>query len=331
MAPLVVGLSGPALLPDEAAFLARVRPVGIILFGRNVTTAEAVTALVRDARDACNPAFVLMDQEGGRVQRLRPPLAQRMPAAAAIGAVYAKNPEAGERAAYLAGRLIAADLAPYGINMPCLPVADVPVPGGHDVIGDRAYADDPAAVARLAGAAIAGVLAGGAIPVMKHCPGHGRAMVDSHFDLPRVTADRAALETDFAPFRALSACPAAMTAHLLYEAIDGARPGTLSPVVTALIREEIGFDGLLMTDDISMEALSGGVADRGVAALEAGVDVVLHCNGDFDEMRALGEALPPITAAADARVARALAARSAPTVHDVDGLRAEFAACLNAP
>jgi beta-N-acetylhexosaminidase len=327
-APLIVGLSGTTLTADERTFLAAVRPFGIILFARNVSRADDLAGLVAEAKAASGAPLAFVDQEGGRVQRLRPPLAPRYPPAAAIGALHAANPAAGIRAAFLAGRLIGADLRRFGIDSPCLPVADVPASGAHDVIGDRAYARDPAVVATLAAAAAEGVLAAGGLPVAKHIPGHGRAAADSHHELPTVTADRTALEADFAPFRALAALPMAMTAHIRYSVLDPDRPATLSPGVVALIRGEIGFDGLLMTDDISMRALSGDLARNAAAALEAGCDCVLHCNGDLAEMAALAAALPPLGGAAARRLEAALAARRTPDDAPLGELRAEFDALL---
>jgi beta-N-acetylhexosaminidase len=322
-APLIVGLSGPVLTPDERAFLREARPLGIILFARNIADEAQLVRLVAEAKEAAAAPLGFVDQEGGRVQRIRPPLAPRYPSAATIAAL---GGEAARRAAWLAGRLIGADIARFGLDSPCLPVADVPVPGAHDVIGDRAYGHDPETVAALAGAAAAGVLAAGCLPVAKHIPGHGRAVSDSHHELPTVTADRAALDADFAPFRALAGLPMAMTAHVRYTAIDAGRPATLSPAAIALIRDEIGFDGLLMSDDISMRALSGPVDADAAAALAAGCDVILHCNGDLREMAAIADALPPMTDDAARRLAAALAARRTPDDGALPALREEFAA-----
>lgn len=328
-APLIVGLSGTALTADEAAFLAATRPLGLILFKRNIGTADEITRLVAAAQEASGARLVLIDQEGGRVQRIGPPLAPRYPPAASIGALHAADPARAARAAWLAGHLIAADLAPFGINTPCLPVADVPVPGAHDVIGDRAYGQTPDIVAALAGAAAEGVMAAGALPVVKHIPGHGRAWVDSHVSLPVVEADRTALERDFAPFRALAATPVGMTAHVVYTAIDPARPATLSPAAIDLIRTDIGFDGLLMGDDISMGAISGDIGANAAASLAAGCDCVLHCNGDLGEMDAIAAAIGPMTDAAARRLAAAHA-RLGPAPADVAALRDEFADLVGA-
>ncbi|WP_226581778.1 beta-N-acetylhexosaminidase [Acuticoccus sediminis] len=327
--PLIVGLCGTRLTADEAAFLAEARPLGLILFRRNIGSREEIVRLVEDARAASGARLVLIDQEGGRVQRIGPPLAERYPPARSIGALYARDAEAGARAAWLAGHLIAADLLPLGINTPCLPVADVPVPGAHDVIGDRAYAEEPDAVARLAGAAMDGVLAAGALPVVKHVPGHGRACADSHFSLPVVDAPRDALERDFAPFRALAAAPLGMTAHVVYNALDTDLPATLSSTVLDLIRRDIGFDGLLMTDDISMGALTGDIGANARASLVAGCDCVLHCNGDMDEMTAVAGALGPIGPDAARRLDAAHAALGAGP-GDVTALREEFHSLVGA-
>lgn len=325
-APLIVGLSGPRLTTAETRYLHAVRPLGVILFARNVVGREQVRELTRAAREASGCELVLVDQEGGRVQRIGPPLAPAYPAAAAIGALAAHDRSAAVRAAWLAGRLIGADLAELGLDVPCLPVADVPAPGSHSVIGDRAYGRDGATVALLAEAAAAGVLAAGCLPVVKHIPGHGRAAVDSHHELPVVSAPREALAADFAPFRRLAGLPMAMTAHVCYAALDD-RPATLSPAILGeVVRGEIGFDGLLMTDDISMRALRGDVGDLGAQALAAGCDCVLHCNGRFGEMERLAGALPPLSPAGERRLAAALARRTAAEPVDLAALRAEFAA-----
>jgi len=325
--PLVVGLSGLRPTDAERAFLRDARPVGVILFARNLSDAEGLRRIVGEVGEACD-CLLFVDQEGGRVQRLRPPLAPRYPAAAVIGALHARDAEAGSRAAYLAGRLIGEDLAAYGLDTPCLPVADVTDEGTHDAIGDRAFSRDAAAVATLAGAAAEGVMAAGCLPIMKHVPGQGRARADSHLECPVVDASREALERDFQPFRALAGLPMAMTAHVRYPAIDPQKPATLSPDVLALVREEIGFRGLLFTDDIVMGALGPDRVASGRAALEAGCDVVLHCSGDLSEMEAMAASFPEMEAGGLARLEAALAARRAPDEADVAALREEFAALL---
>ncbi len=321
--------AAPRLSADERRFFADESPWGFILFARNVTEASQLEDLVAELIElggrATTPIFI--DQEGGRIQRLKPPLAPQYPPAATIGEVYASDPEAGQRAAWLQGRLLAGDLMAYGINADCIPCIDVPTADAHSVIGDRAYATNPEAVATLGGAAADGLLAGGLLPVMKHIPGHGRGNADSHLALPVVATTRGELSrTDFAPFHALRRLPAAMTAHILYSAIDPVHPATLSStVIESVIREEIGFDGLLMSDDISMKALAGDLTELSRRALEAGCDVVLHCNGDFDEMRKVAAAARPLSGDAQRRAVEAESVISARgTGGDMPALRAEY-------
>ncbi|WP_246232453.1 beta-N-acetylhexosaminidase [Aurantimonas aggregata] len=321
---------GQRLSAEERAFFAGERPYGFILFGRNIASGSQLSDLVAELRDVggreSTPIFV--DQEGGRINRLKPPLAPSYPTPADIGKLHAADAEAGERAAWLQGRLLAADLMPYGINADCIPCVDVPVPGANSVIGDRAYAETPAAVAALGKAVAEGLMAGGVLPVMKHIPGHGRGNADSHHALPVVATSRDELaRTDFAPFRALRALPAAMTAHILYSDIDASAPATLSPsVIGDVIRTEIGFDGLLMTDDMSMKALAGDLLDLGRRALEAGCDVLLHCNGEMDEMRRIAAAAGPLSGDAErrARDAEAVIARGIAGARDDAAFRAEY-------
>ena len=320
----IVGCSGLALTADERAFLRDAEPWGLILFGRNVGDAEQIRALVADFRDAVGRADapVLIDQEGGRVQRIRPPLALSHPPAARYGALYARDPEAGVAAARIGAELMAGELGAMGITVDCLPVLDLPVDGMTQAIGDRAYAQEPEAVADLGRAVIEGMLAGGVLPVIKHMPGHGRATVDSHHHLPRVTADRAMLEArDFAPFRALNRAPVGMTGHLVFEAIDPDRPATLSPIVLSeIVRGYIGFDGLLMSDDLSMKALSGPVGASAAGELAAGCDLALHCNGDMGEMREVAAAAPRLEGRSAERAAAALALIAAPAEADLIAL-----------
>lgn len=318
----ISGCSGTALTPDERVFFADERPWGFILFGRNVESVGQLTALCASLQEFGDgqelPIFI--DQEGGRVRRLKPPMAHPLPAGQALGRVYDKERQAGIAAARAHGRLLAADLRRYGINADCIPCLDVAFDGAHSVIGDRALSADPDAVAALGRAMAEGALSMGVLPVMKHLPGHGRVQVDSHYDLPHVHADRAALEAvDMRPFKALSDLPAAMTAHILYEAIDRTRPATLSPTVIAdTIRGTIGFDGLLMTDDISMKALRAPIAESAGQAIEAGCDIVLHCNGDMAEMRAVAGAVPVLAGQAARRAAHAMALIGQPAAMPVD-------------
>jgi beta-N-acetylhexosaminidase len=292
----IVGCSGPELTPDEIAFFREASPWGFILFKRNVETPAQVRALCASWREAVgrDNAPILIDQEGGRVQRMGPPHWPSYPSGSAYGGLHASDPVVRRELTRLGARLIAHDLLSVGINVDCLPVLDVPVPGAHDVIGDRAYGRDPATVAVLGRAAAEGLLAGGVLPVIKHIPGHGRAFADSHLSLPLVETPREELERhDFAPFRVLSDMPLAMTAHVVYTALDPDRPATTSPTVMRdVIRGQIGFDGLVMSDDLSMQALSGTLRERAEASFAAGCDVALHCNGKLSEMIAVAEASP---------------------------------------
>ena len=321
----IAGCAGLALSADERAFFTEARPWGLILFRRNVESPEQVRALVDSFRQLLGEeAAVLVDQEGGRVQRLGPPHWPAYPPAAA----YAGASGDDVKLARLAGRLIAGDLRPLGIDVDCLPVLDIRMAGAHQIIGDRAYADNPEDVARLGRAAAAGLLEGGVMPVMKHMPGHGRALADSHLELPRVKAAREELARDFAPFRANADRPAGMTAHVVYEALDPSRPATQSPIVVEnIIRGDIGFDGLLMSDDLSMKALAGAYEERAARVYAAGVDLVLHCNGDLREAEAVARAAPVLAGRALARVerARALVAKAAAEAAPFDPVEARAA------
>lgn len=327
----ITGLSGAILSADERSFLREADPWGLILFKRNVETPQQVSRLTSSFRDALGrDAPVLVDQEGGRVQRLGPPHWPSYPPGAAYGGLYDQDRVAGLRAAWLGARLIACDLHAVGIDVNCLPVADVPAAGADPVIGDRAYGETPEKVAALARAAAVGSLAGGVLPVMKHLPGHGRAGADSHAALPVVDASRDALEaSDFAAFRALSDLPLAMTAHVVFRSIDPIDPATTSAtLVGEVIRGWIGFHGLLMSDDISMQALSGPIGERTRAAIAAGCDLVLHCNGKLAEMQAVAGAVPQLAGDAAARAEAALQRRQVPDRSDMAELRAELAALL---
>ncbi len=326
---MILGASGLSLTADESAFYRDERPWGFILFARNVGDAGQLRDLAAALRDSVErpDAPIFIDQEGGRVQRLRPPLAPDYPAAGALGALYRRDREAGLRAAWLMSRLHAFDLIRVGVDADCLPVLDVPVEGAHDVIGQRAYGKDPETVIALGRAAAEGLFSGGMLPVMKHIPGHGRAGVDTHFELPTVTASLKELRRhDFAPFQALRDLPMAMTAHVVYSAIDPGNPATHSEkVVEEIIRGEVGFDGLLMSDDISMKALSGDFATKTAAILAAGCDVVLHCNGVMEEMEAVAAKADVLSGKALSRAERALAARRPADATVEAAARAEFA------
>jgi beta-N-acetylhexosaminidase len=327
----IAGLAGLELAPAERAFLADAAPWGLILFKRNIDAPAQVERLVSAARDALGRhAPVLVDQEGGRVQRLGPPHWPVYPPGAAYGRLYDADPASGVAAARLGARLIAADLAPLGIDVDCLPLGDVPVAGANPIIGDRAYGDTPDKVAAIAAAIADGLMEGGVLPVLKHLPGHGRPTADSHELLPVVTTERATLDTtDFAAFQALSRLPLGMTAHVVFTSIDPATPATTSPIIiNEVIRAFIGFAGALMSDDVSMGALTGTIAERTRAAIAAGCDLVLHCNGNLDEMRAVASEAPELAGGAAERCAAALALRRRPTDIDLAAARAEFSALL---
>lgn len=323
----ITGLEGLTVSPNERAFLREARPWGLIIFKRNISSPDQVAELAQSFREIVGAeAPVLVDQEGGRVQRLGPPHWRAYPPGARYGQLYDRQPEVGIAAARLAGHLIAADLRPLGIDVDCLPIADIPAAGGDPVIGDRAYGTEPGKVARIAKAIAEGLQAGGVLPVLKHLPGHGRATTDSHHNLPVVNTDRATLEaTDFSAFRPLAGLPLGMTAHVVFSAIDPIAPATTSvTMVRQVIRGFIGFQGLLMSDDVSMNALSGSIAERSRDALAAGCDVVLHCNGDLREMVAVAGATPELSGEAAIRAEAALAARSEPEEFDTEAARALF-------
>jgi beta-N-acetylhexosaminidase len=326
---VVFGCAGERLSPAEAQFFKAVDPLGFILFRRNCDTPEQVCELVAALRECVGRANapVLIDQEGGRVARLGPPHWRRYPAAATFAALA---DGLAETAARLGARLIADDLGRLGITVGCLPVLDLSVAGADPVIGDRAFGSVPERVARLGLAVCEGLLAGGVLPVVKHIPGHGRARVDSHFGLPEVDTRHEVLsQTDFAPFRALAAMPWAMTAHIIYMAIDAAAPATLSPrIIGNIIRGEIGFEGVLISDDLSMQALGGAVGERARRALAAGCDLVLHCNGKPAEMEEVAAATAALSTAAVRRLARAEAMRRASNGFDRQDAERQFDALL---
>ena len=328
----ITGLAGTTLSPAERAFVREGEPWGFIIFKRNVETPSQLSRLIASVRETVGrDAPVLVDQEGGRVQRLGPPHWPSYPPGAAYGHLYDRDAGAGIKAAYLGARLIAADLAAVGIDVDCLPLADVPASGADPVIGDRAYGRSAEKVAVLARAVADGLLAGGVLPVLKHIPGHGRATADSHHALPVVETDQETLrKSDFAAFRPLSDLPLAMTAHVVYTAIDPIAPATTSvTLVRDVIRGWLGFAGLLMSDDISMGALSGSIEVRARSAITAGCDVILHCNGELAEMQAVASAVPVLTGEAAARTDAALGRRAKVRKEDLAALRAEWAALVN--
>lgn len=322
----ILGCAGPVLDRGEARALARLDPWGLILFARNVQNPGQLRRLTGDLRAALGRnAPIFIDQEGGRVARLRPPEWRGWPAP--LDVLACLPGAAAERYLWLRYRLIAAELRDLGIDGNCAPLADIARPETHAILRDRCYGTSPAEVVPRTRAVAEACLSGGVLPVLKHIPGHGRATADSHLDLPRVTATRADLDTgDFAAFRALADLPLGMTAHIVYDALDAARPATLSATAIGAIRADMGFDGLLMTDDISMQALSGPLAARSAAAIGAGCDLVLHCNGQMAEMEEVADAAGGLSPAAAERAARALAARRAPEAADLPALAAECAA-----
>lgn len=323
---VIFGCGGTGLSQSEKHFFRDVNPWGFILFARNVDTPDQLRGLTADLRDAVGwNAPIMIDQEGGRVQRMRPPHWREFPPALDQMRT-ARDPI---RAQWLRNRLIADDLYRVGIDVNCAPLADLVENGTHPVLRNRLYGDDVETVVQAAQSACDGLLAGGVLPILKHIPGYGRATVDSHLDLPRVDVPLPDLQSrDFAPFVALNGVQMGMTAHIVFDAIDPDLPATCSPKAMQMIRRDIGFDGLLMTDDISMQALSGTIAERAVAALNAGCDLALHCNGVMAEMRAVADAVPQMTQAAQTRANCALAARRAPDDADIAALEAEYATLL---
>ena len=324
----ITGVSGPELNAAEREFIRAERPWGFILFKRNADNPAQVLRLVNELREALGEpdAPVLIDQEGGRVQRLGPPHWPPYPAGAVFGKLYDIDPARGLVAARLSARLIAADLQEVGVSVNCLPLADVPVGGADNVIGNRAYGTEPAKVAAIARAVTEGLEQGGILPVLKHIPGHGRATADSHLKLPRVDTPLGELErTDFAAFQPLADLPMAMTAHVVFSALDPAQPATTSAtIINQVIRGVIGFQGLLMSDDVSMNALAGSIAERTAAIVAAGCDMVLHCNGRLDEMREVAREAPVLSGKALARAKRALASRKPPQPLDRLAARVEL-------
>ncbi len=329
----ITGVSGLELNADEREFIRSERPWGFILFKRNIETPAQTALLIRELRDAVGEpaAPVLIDQEGGRVQRFGPPHWPTYPAGAVFGTLYDTDPALGLAAARLSARLIAADLLETGVTVDCLPLADVPVAGADAVIGNRAYGTEPGKVAAIARAVTEGLEQGGILPVLKHIPGHGRATADTHFKLPVVDTPRAELErTDFAAFQPLADLPMAMTAHVVFSALDSAHPATTSAtIIEQVIRGVIGFRGLLMSDDVSMNALAGSIAERTQAIFTAGCDMVLHCNGKLDEMREVAAVTPELSGKALERARQALASRRTPQAFDRLAGRAELDALID--
>lgn len=331
MLPIIYAFSGPELTADERALFKASDPAGYILFKRNCETPEQVRALTDSLRELSGRADVpiLIDQEGGRVARLGPPHWPLFPTGEAFGRLYETAPLSALEAARANALALALLLRDLGINVDCLPLLDVRSPGGHDIIGDRAYGTDPMRVAALGDMTLRGLREGGVAGIVKHIPGHGRAAADSHLELPVVTVSREELEIDLAPFRKLANAPMAMTAHVTYTAFDPDRCASLSPVVIGeVIRRDIGFDGLLMSDDLAMKALGGSFAERAIGVMAAGCDVALHCSGDFTEMAEIADAGPAMTVAAAERLARAMAWADGRAQADLDELAAKRDALL---
>jgi len=319
----ILGCSGPNLTTEERAFFAEAQPWGFILFARNVETPEQLLRLTEGLRASVGRnAPVLIDQEGGRVQRMRAPIWREWVPPLDDAA---RANKASPRAMYLRYRLIASELRSVGIDVNCAPMLDLARKNTHSFLRNRCYGNDPTDVVALGRAVADGLLAGGVLPVMKHIPGHGAATLDSHETVPVVDLPSETLETeDFAPFRALCDLPMAMTGHIIYTAFDAERPATISPTLLGKVRADIGFDGLIMTDDISMGALSGDPGTRSAAALSAGCDLALHCNGTMTEMEQVVHAVGTMTELAAARAARALVHRQAPDATDLEALAAEY-------
>lgn len=310
MLPVIFGLASPVLGDEERAFFRQADPAGFVLFARNCETRAQLRGLTDALRDTVGreSVAILIDQEGGRVARMTPPEWPEFPAQARFAALYEKAPISAMEAARVNAEALGRMLSEVGVTVDCLPLLDIPQSGADDIIGDRALGHEPLRVAALGRAVLDGLAAGGCVGVIKHLPGHGRALVDSHKALPVIDASDLELETDIAPFRALKDAPMAMMAHLLYRAWDAERPASLSPTIIAgIVRDRIGFEGLLMSDDIGMEALSGTPAERARAAIDAGCDLALHCSGDLAEMKAIAQAIPALSEVGDQRLARAMA------------------------
>lgn len=316
MKPVIFGLSGESLTPDERAFFCQADPAGYILFKRNCATRAQMRALTDDLRalHGRDDLLIMIDQEGGRVARMQPPEWPAFPAGAAFDRLYDLAPSSAIAAARANAQAIALMLAEVGVTVDALPLLDVRQDGASDIMGDRTLGADPMRVAALGRATLEGLAEGGVVGVIKHMPGHGRAMVDSHHELPVVDANLNALETDLAPFRTLRNAPIGMTAHVVYTEWDAERPASLSPaIIGEIIRDSIGFGGLLMSDDLDMQALEGTIPDRAAGVVAAGCDLALNCWGRMDDMVGIAERLPDITEIARARLDRAMASVSRAT------------------
>lgn len=320
MIPAFFGLKGLRLSAEEKDFFNSVQPAGYILFARNIETPEQIRALTSELKELSGSSHlpILIDQEGGRVTRLRPPHWTAHPPSEVYGQIFAKNEAKAKQAVFLTGKIIAAELLNLGVNVDCLPVLDIPISDADPIIGDRAYALNAKDVSVIGRWAAQSLLDHGVIPVIKHIPGHGRALVDSHLSLPIVDTSLEELrQSDFIPFEVLNDMPMAMTAHVVYSALDQNHCATLSKtVIQNIIRKEIGFGGLLMSDDLSMKALKGAFGDRALHALNAGCDIILHCNGDMAEMQAVASALPLIDQDRSLRLQKAMQSATSPQEFD---------------
>lgn len=333
LSPVIYGFSGTRLTKAEEAFFTAARPYGFILFARNCEHPAQVKELTAALRKLAGRETlpILIDQEGGRVARLKPPHWPQFPPAGMFAALAESHLQKAKQAVYLNARLIAAELHVLGITVDCAPLADIPVAGAHDIIGDRAFGNTPQQVATLARAMADGLMDGGIVPVLKHIPGHGRAGADSHEELPVVHTAKAELDkTDFAPFRQLADLPMGMTAHVLYTALDKEHMATVSPRVIQLIRNEIGFDGLLMSDDVSMKAMRGDFSQRAQEVLAAGCDIVLHCNGSMEEMQQVAKGVGRLAGKPLARATLAMQSAAAPKAMDMAAARQELQSLLAA-
>jgi beta-N-acetylhexosaminidase len=332
MKPVIFGLSGETLTPDERAFFREAEPAGYILFKRNIADRDQLRALTDAIRDLSGrrDTLIMIDQEGGRVARMQPPVWPKFPSAEPFDRLYATAPSSAIAAARANARAIAATLAEVGVNVDALPLLDLRLEGQSNIIGDRSLGGDPRQVAALGRAVIEGLRAGGVVGIVKHMPGHGRATVDSHEHLPTVTASAEELEADIAPFRRLAWAPMGMTAHIVYTAWDAERPASLSPtVIGEIIRGRIGFDGLLMSDDLDMKALSGSMGELAAGVVAAGCDIALNCWGRMEDMVAIADALPEIGAESLSRLNRAMASvASGPDTADMETVLATRDALL---
>ncbi len=332
ISPVIFGIASTKLSDAEKSLFTATNPLGFILFKRNCQNKQQLRQLIAELKDVTNrnKLLILIDQEGGRVSRLQPPTWRNHPAAGKCAALAQHNLQNAKRACYLQSRIIAAELAELGITVNCTPVLDIPTANSHNIIGDRAIGDNAQQVITLAHEIINALFDGGVLPVIKHIPGHGRATVDSHKELPIIDTPLAELEkTDFVPFSTFKHMPMAMTAHIIYTALDPHNVATISAKVLNYIRQHIGFTGLLLSDDISMQALKGPIEKRAADAIKAGCDVILHCNGKIEEMRNIAQILPPISNISLQRAEQAIAQLRPPKPIAINAAETELQSLLN--